>query len=422
MGDGLSGLQWPPTNARMAEYDPMLIENNRAFLGVVVLSFLSCTQKPLTSDVGGARPIGEAGAAGAAANPEETVLSFEDAPRSLVVKPMSEAKQLEADAASTSDGKYVLEIPEGTFPQIERGTFIVRDGASRHLVFKCSGFYARWVSDTEVAFIDVSGQLTKQDVTDLQRITRGTRVCGSILECDSDEPPELDWVSRDLESAIIRGTTDKLEPFVVRKGEIAKLTIAPHARGFKTLALRVNKSGTLCTLIGRYPERGQKTTANIEANTGRLLCAEPPWTVWRHVRDFSLNGPFDGFDEEARLRFFSEREVVVSLPPSKAPTQNERYRHCIVSLDTATARCTPNSRPEWFPLGDGRWLVEATAVSVAPARLLDGVRSRSWLIGDDKNAVWWEPHHDSRAPGTLVFQREDKANVRAGSLVLPSDP
>jgi len=76
-------------------------------------------------------------------------------------------------------------------------------------------------------------------------------------------------------------------------------------------------------------------------------------------------------------------------------------------------------RPEWFPLGDGRWVVELTAIGVAPAHLIDVAHARSWPIGDDKDAVWWEPHHDSRAPGTLVLQREDKANVRAGALVLP---
>jgi len=73
-------------------------------------------------------------------------------------------------------------------------------------------------------------------------------------------------------------------------------------------------------------------------------------------------------------------------------------------------------------LGAGRWLVEATAVSIAPGRLIDIVRARSWAIGNNNRAVWWEPHHDSLAPGTLVLQRENMADVRAGKLVLPAEP
>ena len=405
----------------------MLSENKQAFLWA--FAFLSCAQKTLTSDVGRARPIAPVAGATVSAVPEETVLRFEDAPRSLEIKPISEAKQLEADAASTSDGKYVLEIPEGTFPKIERGTFIVREGSSRRLVFKGAGFDARWVSDTEVAFLGADGQLTKLDVTDPEKTTRGTRVCGKVLECESYESPRLDWVSRDLEHAIIRGIpterqlSTESEPFVVRKGEVALIATALRdERGFKIQALGVNKQGTLCVFMGPEPEQARSPIANVEANKGKLLCAESPWITWRYVRDFSVNGPLEVLDKDVQVRFFSNREVVVSLPPSKEPTQNEKYRHCLVSLDTATAQCAPNARPEWFPLGDGRWLVEATAVSVAPARLSDVVRARSWAIGDDNNAFWWEPHHDSRAPGTLVFQREDKAEVRAGRVVLPTEP
>jgi len=162
--------------------------------------------------------------------------------------------------------------------------------------------------------------------------------------------------------------------------------------------------------------------SNIDAKKRRLLCADSPWTTWRNLRDFSVDWPFDRFDEGVGVMFFSEREVVVSLPASKEPTQNETYHHCIVSPDTAMARCTPTARPEWFPLGDGRWLVEATVVSSAPGHLVDIVQARSWAIGNNTSAVWWEPHRNSRDPGALVLQREYVADVRAGTVFLPADP
>jgi len=144
----------------------MLIENNRALLGAIVFSFLSCTQEPQTSNVGGSPPIPAGSGAAVSANPEAAVLTLEDAPRSLEVKPISEALQLEGDAVCTSNGKYALEVAEGTFPKIARGTFVIRAGSSRRLIFRGSGWYARWVSEAEVAFLDASGQLTKLDVTD----------------------------------------------------------------------------------------------------------------------------------------------------------------------------------------------------------------------------------------------------------------
>jgi len=401
----------------------MFIERKRALLGTIALACLSCAQRPQTSGVGLAPPVVAVSGVTASAISDQTLLTLEDAPRILEVKPMSEAKQLDAEATCSSDGKYVLEIPEGTFPKIARGTYIVRAGASRRLVLKGTGFYARWVSETEVAFIDATGQLMKLDVTLPHHATRGTQVCGSVLECESSDPPRLEWVSRQLKDAVLRGATGEMEPFVVRKGEVVGLAAELRREiGFKILALRVNKIGTLCGYMVRLPGQERRPISNIDAKKGRLLCADSPWTTWRNLRDFSVDWPVDRVDEGVRVMFFSEREVVVSLPASKAPTQNETYRHCIVSLDTAMARCTPTARPEWFPLGDGRWLVEATVVSSAPGHLIDIVHARSWAIGNNNSAVWWEPHRNSRDPGALVLQREDMADVRAGIVVLPADP
>jgi hypothetical protein len=393
--------------------------SHRTFTGAIALALLSCVRTHPPSDMGDAKSNPAPTAppmvrAASPTTPEATALRIEDEPRHLEVKPLDATKQREASAVRSSDGKYALET--------ELGSFVVWAGSTRRVVSKGSGWFARWVSDTEVAFLDAAGQLTKVDVTDPSRTTRGGQVCANELRCDLDErPPRLEWASGDLERAVVRGRYD--EPFVVRKGEVARLATALDDKlGLKIVALCVSKGGHMCVLMGHDPEQPRKPGVKVEANIVRLRCAESAWTGWRHVRDFSVDGPLDMIDLDAQVKFFSEREVLISLPSRNEPSNRIKYSHCIVALETAAARCTPNAHPAWYPLGDGRWVVEHTLISAAPPHLIDVVHGRSWAIGDDSQAVWWKPQPHARVPGTIVLKRLDMADVRAGTLILPLDP
>jgi hypothetical protein len=152
---------------------------------------------------------------------------------------------------------------------------------------------------------------------------------------------------------------------------------------------------------------------------GHLRCAEPPWTTWRRVREFHVDYAIENVDHDAHVRFFSEREVLVSLPPNEG-SRTHKYNHCIVALASSAARCA-SERAEWWPLGDGRWSVEDTVLSTKATQLIDVTRGKSWTIDKDNEAVWWHPMMDACSPGKIMFRREDKANVRAGILTL-ADP
>jgi hypothetical protein len=58
-------------------------------------------------------------------------------------------------------------------------------------------------------------------------------------------------------------------------------------------------------------------------------------------------------------------------------------------------------------------------ITKRPPELIDVVRGKSWSIGQDTHAVWWQPRTDACNPGKIVLQREDKAEVRAGTLAFP---
>ena len=83
----------------------MLIEIRHTLLGTIALACLSCAQRPQTSGAGLVPPVVAVWGATASANPEETLLTVEAALRSLEVKPLSDAKQLDAEATCLSDGK-----------------------------------------------------------------------------------------------------------------------------------------------------------------------------------------------------------------------------------------------------------------------------------------------------------------------------
>jgi hypothetical protein len=273
------------------------------------------------------------------------------------------------------------------------------------VVVKSPGWYARWISATEVAFLDRDGTLEKLDVSEPSKRKTGRRACGNILPCSSLEPqPYLEWTSPDLDQAIVRGSAG--EAVAVGSGEPALITT--NESGFKAVALGVNAKGTTC-----------KFMAPSAPGTGHLQCAEPPWTTWRRVRDFHVDVAIDNVDGDAHIRFFSEREVLLSLPPNEG-LRSHKYNHCIVALASSAARCA-SERAEWWPLGDGRWSIELAVISTKPTQLIDVTRGKSWATGKDTQAVWWQPKKDACKPGEIVLQREDKADVRAGRLTLP-DP
>jgi hypothetical protein len=135
------------------------------------------------------------------------------------------------------------------------------------------------------------------------------------------------------------------------------------------------------------------------------------------VHDFHVDVAIDNVDQDAHVRFFSEHEVLLSLPPNDG-MRGRKFNHCVVALASSAARCT-GDRAEWWPLGDGRWSVEITLVTRKPTQLIDVKRGKAWTIGEDTRAVWWEPRTDPCSPGKIVLQRADKADVRAGTLAFP---
>ena len=239
-------------------------------------------------------------------------------------------------------------------------------------------------------------------MTDPSKSKKGAGTCGTVSRC-FDQPRYLEWTSADLDHAIVRGGPLG-EGVAVRGGELALLTT--NESGFKAVALGVNAKGTTCVFM-----------APGAAGMGYLQCADLPWTTWRRVREFHVDYAISHVDDDVRVRFFSEREALVSLPPNEGSSMH-RYNHCIVALASSAARCV-SDRAEWWPLGDGRWSLEHTVLTKKAAQLIDVTGGKSWTIDKDTRAVWWRPKMDACLPNKVVLRRVDMADVNAGTLTLP---
>lgn len=388
------------------------MKNPIARLGILFV-VASCVRTPPSSDVGDVKSSVTAGTPSppvSSTGKPPPVLSLEEDSQSLSVKPLDEAGARAARAVYSGDGKYTLELA-GTYDE----RYLVRAATSGRVVIKGSGWYARWVSDSEVAFLDDARRLAKRDASDPSKTTEGSRACGGWLSCQPDSaPPRLLWVSRDLELAVVRGTGD--EPFLVRKGEITSLELAASEEpSGKMMALGIGTRGTLCTLA-----RPGHEDAGAQPSTGRLRCAPPAWTAWRRVRDFAVEGPLERPNRDAHAEFMSESEVLLSLRPANPDPR--KFVHCVVALETTAARCTSAARPAWHSVRDGRWVVEEPDIGISLPRLIDLERRRSWALGDDRRAVYSHPVPDARKVGRIVLERLDKAEFRAGTVDLPAAP
>ena len=165
--------------------------SHRAYLGVVALSVCSCARALPTRPIADAKPSAVATASSSHSSPQppttlqeppqETALFLEDDARHLEVTPLDAGKQREALAVHSSDDKYALEG--------EQGSFGVRATSSGRVIVNRQGWFARWVSETEVAFLDSAGRLTKVDVAAPSKPVSGGRICGNVLPCDPNRPP-----------------------------------------------------------------------------------------------------------------------------------------------------------------------------------------------------------------------------------------
>jgi hypothetical protein len=342
-------------------------------------------------------------------------LAIAESPRRLEVRPIDYPTYRLLRATRSSDGRHTLEAGlEG---------FVVRAAPSGRVVTEGPGAHARWISASEIAFLDPTSaarRVTKLDVTAPAKSTPGGPACSGGISCERDEPPVLVWASSDLAHALVAHRLSH-EIFDVEPTGSVRIADPEAEPGTEALATGFGDEGACCMLFGPRT-RADATSA---ASTTQLHCAAPPWRTWRRVRDFEVTGPLDRFGSgSAHLHFFSDREVLVSLPSSKDVIEGHAmtYEHCLVTLDSARARCTSAPRPEWAPLGDGRWVIQAARVRLGVPRLIDVSRGRSWAIGTDTGAVWWGPARNAHDPAAIVLERLDKADVQAGTLALPVLP
>ncbi|MBK6695801.1 MAG: hypothetical protein IPG50_26870 [Myxococcales bacterium] len=356
------------------------------------------------------------------------------APAPLSVVPLDPAARTAAGVVRSSDDALALEA--------EYDAFRVVALPSRRLVVRGEGQQARWISAKEVAFFDKT-RIAKRDVThvagDRADVVRGGDACSKALRCSVDRTPYLKWASADLAHALVQ---DPLSTslYDVRPDGAVPLFGGPWPDGSEVGANAVSPDGDACVLVGRLAPGLVKLEPDGGAGDARptvasIHCAAPAWGAARHVRDLIAPGTLGygvGVFGGPKLQFFGAGELLVSIP-ARAHTSAELaaggpepLRHCLVNMASGAARCTDASRPEWSALGDGRWALEHAVVGVTPAGLIDLTTKTRFALGTDSRAMWWWPRSDGRVAAdagratSVVLDRRDKSNVRAGVLTLPS--
>jgi hypothetical protein len=292
----------------------------------------------------------------------------------------------------SSDARYALESTD----DFEK--FVIREASSGKIVVCGKGKWPRWISPTEVAFLD-NARIAKVDVAAPLTRVPGLTICEPEGSSCRAESAIFRWSDASLSQALVEQINLGMNLFQVSTQGTKPYVFDATNLGDRTrVAQAVSPAGAVCALFGERKvregiglgmigvpptrsqsermraDREEEAADRVKPGAAALWCASKSGGDLQHIRELNHKGIFQGYSYDD-LQFFSETQVLASLPSGDK---------CIITVATAETQCTP-SRAYWEAVGDGRWILEGAKSAGGRTSLVDVLSRRRFKLSQTVN-------------------------------------